>query len=86
MQVKSTSARVFHQYVVNVGRHEGNRTALYRKGEIDFFAVYVVPEDRWYIIPQAAMGKRTQVTLAQRVGGKLDRYGRFVDAWGLLMG
>ena len=68
-----------------MGRHEGNRTAPYRKGEIDFFAVYVVPEDRWYIIPQAAIGDRTQVTISARLGGKLDRYGQFMNAWELLM-
>ena len=85
VQVKSTSAKVSRNlYVVNVGRHRGNRVVPYRKGEVDFLAVCMVPENRWYIIPQAAIGRRVQVALHVKVGGKLDRFGRFIDAWEVL--
>ena len=49
--------------MVNVGRREMGRTLAYREGEVDFLAIYVVPVERWYIIPRVAIGKRTQVTL-----------------------
>ena len=82
LQVKSTSARVTENlYVVNMERREMGRTLLYREGEVDFLAIYVVPEERWYIIPRAAIGKWTQVTLHKKVGGKLDRFGIYIDAW-----
>jgi hypothetical protein len=55
----------------------------YQPGSVDFFAVYLVPEDQWYIIPYEAMEGR--MTLHITPGGKRQKYGKYLEAWHLLM-
>jgi hypothetical protein len=56
----------------------------YRRGEFDFFAVYIIPEDVWYIIPAKIVvhGKRSGIRLyTSRPTGKYEAYR---EAWDLL--
>src|SRR5277367_3800942 len=55
VQVKSTlyRRRGIESYSLNV---HGPRRQLYKDGSVDFFAVYLIPRDTWYILPFAIMG------------------------------
>ena len=49
VQVKSTLyRRRRNEYSLNV---MGPGRKSYKEGTVDFFAVYLIPEDEWYIIP-----------------------------------
>ena len=55
VQVKSTlyRRRGIESYSLNV---HGPRRQLYKDGSVDFFAVYLIPRDTWYILPFEEMG------------------------------
>lgn len=81
VQVRSTIyKRRGREYSVNM---MGPGRRRYEPGSVDFFAVYLVPEDQWYIIPYEAMGGR--MTLHITPGGRRQRYGKYLEAWDLLM-
>ena len=80
VQVKSTIyCRRGNEYSLNV---MGPGRKQYKKGTVDFFAVWVIPVGEWYIIPYAAMGKKT--TLHFTAGSKRARWARYREAWDLL--
>jgi hypothetical protein len=80
VQVKSTTyRRRGNQYSLNV---MGPGRKCYKKGSVDFFAVYLIPHDAWYIIPYEALGKK--LTLHFVPNGGRQRYARYREAWDLL--
>jgi len=82
VQVKSTIyRRRGNEYSLNV---MGPGRKRYEEGTVDFFAVYLIPADEWYIIPYEALGKR--LTLHFAPGGKRQKYARYREAWHLLLG
>jgi hypothetical protein len=50
----------------------------------DFLAVYVVPEDAWYIIPAHAF--RGQASVCLRPSQARSKYGKYLAAWDLMKG
>ena len=79
VQVKSTIyRRRGNEYSLNV---MGPGRKRYEEGTVDFFAVYLIPEDEWYIIPYAALGKK--LTLHFAPGGGRQKYRRYREAWNL---
>src|SRR5277367_5362339 len=80
VQVKSTIyCRRGGEYSLNV---MGPGRKKYEAGTVDFFAVFLIPRDEWYIIPYAAMGKR--VTMHLTPGSKRSKLLRYREAWDLL--
>jgi hypothetical protein len=51
---------------------------------VDFFALYIVPTDDWYIIPYAVMGRDNR-TLHFTPDSDHQKYGRYQEAWHLLL-
>jgi hypothetical protein len=56
----------------------------YAPGTVDFFAIYIIPTDDWYIIPYAVVGDR-DANLYFRPGVKGQKYGDYREAWHLLL-
>ncbi len=56
----------------------------YAPGTVDFFAIYIIPSDDWYIIPYAVVGNR-DANLYFRPGQKGQKYGEYKEAWHLLV-
>jgi len=86
VQVKSTVyKRRGESYSLNV---MGPGRSPYKDGEIDFVAVYLIPEDTWYIVPYDRMvgkkGRRCSIHFT--VGAKREKYGDCKEAWWLLRG
>lgn len=80
VQVKSTIyRRRGDEYSLNV---LGPGRKRYKKGTVDFFAVWVIPLGEWYIIPYAALGKN--LTLHFTPGSKRAKWARYREAWDLL--
>lgn len=86
VQVKSTmcmSKGSRRSYVCSVHPNQNGRA--YRRGEFDFLAAYVIPEDVWYIIPAHVVmkGRMNMLILSPSIAG--HRYERYMEAWHLLM-
>ena len=83
VQVKST---LYHrrngEYSLNV---MGPGRERYAEGTVDFFAVYLIPLDAWYIIPYEVMG-RTNCTLHFTPKSGRHKYAGYREAWDLLRG
>jgi hypothetical protein len=83
VQVKSTVyKRRGECYSLNV---MGAHRERYPSGVVDFFAIYLIPIDTWYIIPYEVMG-RTNCTLHFTPGSKRQKYAAYREAWHLLRG
>jgi hypothetical protein len=81
VQVKSTLyKRRNGEYSLNV---LGRRRQAYGANELDFFAVYLIPIDAWYIIPYEEAG-RAHKSLHFTVDSKRHKYRRYREAWHLL--
>jgi hypothetical protein len=65
-------------YIFNTRRH-GHK---YRAGDLDFYALYIIPRDLWYIIPYRAIGP-VQV-LYVYPDNPQHRMERYREAWNLL--
>jgi hypothetical protein len=79
VQVKSTIARQDGGYIVTIksGYH------YYTGRQVDFFAVYVIPEDVWYILPAKIITiLRSNFLLAPR--RHPQKYAAYKEAWHLL--
>jgi hypothetical protein len=83
VQVKSTMCRDKGSYAcaVRPNLFMGNP---YKKGDFDFLAAYVIPEDVWYIIPVKLVvkGRMGMIILTPSVAG--HKYEPYMEAWHLL--
>ncbi len=71
-------------YCMSINVKDGSRGRRgYAPGTVDFFAVYIIPTDDWYILPYAVVGDR-DANLYFRPGVKGQKYGEYREAWHLL--
>lgn len=83
VQVKSTTVpRGDGGYVCYLKR-TGIR--YYRVSEVDFFAIYVVPKDAWFILPSRVV-LRLKSNIRVAPGHAEQKYARYKEAWELLRG
>jgi hypothetical protein len=72
-------------YCMSVNVKDGSRGRRgYAPGTVDFFAIYIIPTDDWYIVPYAVVGDR-DANLYFRPGMKGQKYGEYREAWHLLL-
>jgi hypothetical protein len=79
VQVKSTDCKRDNCFKC----HVASNGVPYPKDRLDFIAAYVIPADVWYIIPVAIVGTQTHLLLAPH--RKNSKYGRYKEAWRLLL-
>jgi len=79
VQVKSTSHRRGNNYICSI---DGRGNNPYTAADIDFFAIYVIPIDSWYIIPIAESA--SAISLSPH--NSLSRHAVYREAWHLLRG
>jgi hypothetical protein len=61
----------------------GGREVRYEPSEVDFIAVYLIPEKSFYIIPLAALQGKTRVTLYSSKHRKKGPFAEYLEAWHL---
>lgn len=84
VQVKCTTCQRKSVYSLRLQR----TGKLYQPGDFDFLAVFVLPEEAWYVIPARALGQR-RTNLYFDPGGIVRRkrkvsFERFRDQWDYL--
>jgi len=81
VQVKSTSVARGEQGFICYLKRTGIQ--YYQLSEVDFFAIYVVPEKVWYILPaRVVLRLSSNIRLAPRNQGQ--KYYGYKEAWRLL--
>jgi PD-(D/E)XK nuclease superfamily protein len=80
VQVKSTGFIDRGGYSCSVRRCRG----AYDSDPFDYVAVYLVPEDIWFIIPEAVVHGQRSVALYPRL--KKSKYAKYMEAWRFLKG
>jgi hypothetical protein len=84
IQVKGTSYRPGPHYIGHVFSHPpGQPQVGYRADEVDFLAIYLIPEDLWYIIPIAVVVQGGR-NLRLDPRDPTNPYHGFLEAWHLL--
>ncbi|MBZ5720760.1 MAG: hypothetical protein LAO03_10310 [Acidobacteriia bacterium] len=61
----------------------GAQRRAYAENAFDFVAIYIIPEDIWYIVPEARTRGHSALFLRPRLRSK---FGRYKEAWHLLRG
>jgi len=85
VQVKSTGHVASPGvYSVNAGRHLCGGVVPYKRSQVDFMVVHIVPEDGWYILPMRVVGWRVSLRLPSSEHGKPGAYAKYLEAWKLL--
>jgi hypothetical protein len=84
VQVKSLTQRVNHSFRCGIGIH--GRTRSYTTNELDFFAIFIIPAELWYLVPaHVAIGAgKHSIVLTPSL--KKNRYEVYREAWHLLRG
>ena len=86
VQVKSTASHDGKSYVCNtVWSAKKGRTRRYARKDVDVFAIFVIPDEAWYIIPMAQLEK-TRAQFYLNPQNPKSRYFQFLEAWHLLSG
>jgi hypothetical protein len=87
VQVKCTmyqSCEGSYSMSINVKDGSTGRRRGYARGTVDFFAVYIIPTDDWYILPYELIGER-DANVYLRPGSKDQKYEKYREAWHLLL-
>jgi PD-(D/E)XK endonuclease len=82
VRVKSTSNRRRKLYACAI---QGTARKPYTAVEIDFFAIYVIPADTWYIIP-IEVASRVKYAIGLSPHNPLSPRARYKEAWHFLAG
>jgi len=72
-------------YCMSINQKDGMKGRRgYAPGTVDFFAIYIIPIDDWYIIPYAVIGDR-DANVFFKPGMKKQKYSEYREAWHLLV-
>jgi len=80
VQVKATSQ---YDYGYKVHVSYGTTKTPYSPNEIDYFAIYIVPEDLWYLIPVDVLGGTKKITL--RPDSEKCKFSRYRENWNVML-
>lgn len=80
VQVKCTVCHTRRGYIA----HAQNGRGPYPPNSFDIFAIYIAPEDIWYIIPADRVSPSGHVRVKIKPGRGLCQYVDFREAWHLL--
>lgn len=79
VQVKGTDRREGDGYSCILAN---NKAKTYTVEEIDYFAIYLLEEDIWYIFPAQRLAGKSSVMVSPR--SRKNPHGRYKEAWDLL--
>jgi hypothetical protein len=84
VQVKSTTYMVDGSYQVCIRRNTPAKSVAYTACEIDFVAVYIIPEQTWYILPVREVAGRQALRIRPKGHRRVGPYAYYREAWHLM--
>ena len=80
VQVKASIHLRKGLYAVNIYRSQGRSLRPYTASEVDFVAVYIVPDDAWFIVPVREVDRR-MLLFRPKISWRRDIYAHHREAW-----
>jgi hypothetical protein len=84
VQVKTSNHMLNGLYLVGVHHRANRRSRAYTASEIDFVAVYILPEKTWYILPVREVTEHRSLLFRPKGYTRRDPYAHYREAWHLL--
>jgi PD-(D/E)XK nuclease superfamily protein len=84
VQVKSSSAKQYGSYMLNLQRNANGEVVPYDPAEIDFVVGYVMPCDAWFVIPVESIAGRATAKMCAKGNPRSGTMGKYWEAWGLM--
>jgi hypothetical protein len=84
VQVKTCNHMLNGLYLVGTHHRANRRSLAYTEAEIDFVAVYILPEKTWYILPVREVTDHRQLLFRPKGYPRRDPYAHYREAWHLL--
>jgi hypothetical protein len=84
VQVKTTKHMLNGLYLVGVHHRANRRAHAYTASEIHFVAVFILPEQTWYILPVREVTEHRSLLFRPKGYHRRDPYARYREAWHLL--
>ena len=84
VQVKTTNHMLNGLYLVGMHHRANRRVRAYTASEIDFVAVYILPEKTWYILPVREVTEHRSLLFRPKGYTRRDPYAHYREAWHLL--
>jgi PD-(D/E)XK endonuclease len=84
VQVKTVAYVRAGLYYTSIRRRNHRKMESYTESEIDFVAVYIVPEETWYILPVREVVERRALLFRPKGYPHSDIYAHYREAWQLL--
>jgi PD-(D/E)XK endonuclease len=84
VQVKAAAHMRFGLYGVSIFRHLGPRRLADGQCDVDFVAVYIIPEKTWYILPVREVENRQTLMFRPKGYRRRNPYAHYREAWHLL--
>jgi hypothetical protein len=84
VQVKTTKHMLNGLYLAGIHHRANRRAHAYTKSEIDFVAVYILPEQTWYILPVSEVTEHKSLLFRPQGYARRDPYAHYREAWHLL--
>jgi len=83
VQVKSATCLEHGLYHVGIHYIANQKLKAYTASEIDFVAVYVIPEETWYVLPVREVEGHQTVWFRPEGYPRRDPYAHYREAWHL---
>jgi hypothetical protein len=83
VQVKTTNHMLNGLYLVGTHHRANRRSLAYTEAEVDFVAVYILPEKTWYILPVRGVTEHRQLLFRPKGYHRRDPYAHYREAWHL---
>jgi hypothetical protein len=84
VQVKTTEHMLNGLYLVGIHHRASRRAQAYTESEIDFVAVYILPEQTWYILPVREVTEHRSLLFRPKGYARRDPYAHYREAWHLM--
>jgi hypothetical protein len=84
VQVKTSGFMMRGLYRLCIYHHTNRVGHAYTESEIDFVAVYIIPEETWYILPVREVLGRQILLFRPKGYPRVDPYADYREAWHLL--
>jgi hypothetical protein len=65
---------------VSISRSQGQKLRAYTKSEVDFVAVYIIPEKTWYILPVREVANCRTLRFRRKGHHRPDIYAHYREA------
>jgi hypothetical protein len=84
VQVKACKRMVHGLYPAGICHQKNSVKVAYAESDVDFVAIYIIPEEIWYVLPVREVVGRMALRFRPHGHSRRDRHAHYREAWHLL--